>query len=225
MILLIETATKNCSVAISRQGKVLGELSASDEHFVHAEKLHGLVHELLEKLQISPADLLAVAVGMGPGSYTGLRIGVSAAKGFAFALDIPLIAIQTLELYCDYARQQHPGLDIYCGLLDARREEVYMASFDTDGKQLTNTEAVILSEDTFSFARDKRCCFIGDGVSKSSKYFGPDQLSLAQFPSAGMMARLADLKFRGGNFENVDEFEPFYLKDFLPGAPKRSTLA
>ncbi len=223
-IVLIETSTRSCSVAICKQGKVLIELEESSEQFIHAERLHVLIRKAVEDCNLKWNELSAVAVSKGPGSYTGLRIGVSAAKGLAFALDIPLIAINTLELMCVYARQLHPGLDIYCGLLDARRDEVYMAAYTGTGENLIATSSAILGEDTLAFTEGKKCCFIGDGVQKSVLLLPGDGIQIPTLPSAAMMAAIASDYLAMRKFENTDTFEPYYLKDFIPGISKQSIL-
>jgi tRNA threonylcarbamoyladenosine biosynthesis protein TsaB len=224
VILLIETATKNCSVALCRDGHLLIELSESADQFIHAEKLHTLIRKAILESHLKWSDIAAVAVSKGPGSYTGLRIGVSAAKGLAFALDIPLIAINTLELMSSYARQLQPGLDIYCALLDARRDEVYMAACTGKGEIILATSSVILGENAFLFSEGKKCCFIGDGVQKSMHLLPEESIQITTLPSAAMMTAIATDHFQMGKFENTDSFEPFYLKDFIPGISKQSIL-
>ena len=224
VILLIETATKNCSVALCRDGQVICELSEKSEAFVHAEKLHVLINKAIRDSGLTPNDISAVAVSKGPGSYTGLRIGVSAAKGLAFALDIPLLAINTLELMCDYGRTLHPDMDFYCGLMDARRDEVYMAVFDAKGLEVISTSAALMGDNPFAFGEGKRCCFIGDGVEKCEAILPANSIRLSVLPAASMMTQLATANFKKGVFENTDTFEPYYLKDFIPGIAKRSLL-
>lgn len=223
-ILLIETATRNCSVALCRNGVVLEEIGESAEHFIHAEKLHVFIGQLFSRQGMDPRELQAVAVSKGPGSYTGLRIGVSAAKGFAFALDIPLIALHTLEIMCDYGRQHYPGFDLYTAMLDARREEVYHLVTDSEGQILMTTSAMIIGDESFQYTAKGKNLFIGDGVEKSRVHLPPNSEILPWLPKASMMARLANQYYQNGIFEDLDAFEPFYLKEFLPGVAKRSIL-
>ncbi|MFM9985662.1 MAG: tRNA (adenosine(37)-N6)-threonylcarbamoyltransferase complex dimerization subunit type 1 TsaB [Flavobacteriales bacterium] len=224
VILLIETATKNCSVAVCRNGFLICELSEKSDAFIHAEKLHVLINKAIRDSGLTPKDIGAVAVSKGPGSYTGLRIGVSAAKGLAFALDISLLAINTLELMCDYGQTLHPDMDFYCGLMDARRDEVYMAVFDNKGREVMATTSAIMGNNPFAFGDGKRCCFIGDGVKKCEAILPASSIGLDVLPSASMMMQLATTQFKMGIFENTDTFEPYYLKDFIPGIAKRSLL-
>ena len=223
-IILIETSTKNCSVAICRDGNLLIELTESSDQFIHAERLHVLISKAIHDCNLAWSEIAGVAVSKGPGSYTGLRIGVSAAKGLAFALEIPLLAINTIEMMCDFARKIHPGLDFYCGLLDARRDEVYMAVFDTNGDSVIVTTSAIAGHNSFAFGEDKNCCFIGDGVQKSTAFFPENCIQIATLPAASMMTTLATSYFQKEIFENTDSFEPYYLKDFIPGISKQSIL-
>src|SRR5690554_496897 len=164
-ILNIESATKNCSVSIGYQGETVALKELSAEQFNHAEKLHTFILECLQSIGISLQDLAAVAVSKGPGSYTGLRIGVSAAKGFCFSLDIPLISVPTLT---SLAHQVGQGeADFIFPLLDARRMEVYTAGFDAEKEQIMETQAKILDETSFKEYLEKgKLAFIGDGVAK-----------------------------------------------------------
>ncbi len=174
--------------------------------------------EILKENALKGSDLSAIAVSKGPGSYTGLRIGVSAAKGLCFSLDIPLIAIPTLESLAQQVKEEEG--DCIIPLLDARRMEVYTAGFTAAKNALFDTRAEILDENSFSeYLKKGRVTFIGNGVEKFSKIcshenavFKPEAL-----PSAREMVRLAEEKFQKGLFEDVAYFEPYYLKDFQAG--------
>lgn len=216
-LLHLETSTKNCSVAISRNGELLCLCEEFDEKYGHSEKLHQFVNWALEGAEISMKDLDAVSVSKGPGSYTGLRIGVSAAKGFCFGLNIPLISLNSLEILAQ--SQIEKDFDLIIPMIDARRMEVYTANFDGNGNQISEIEAKILDEKSFQEFADKKIVFVGDGVEKSKTILN---LPNAEFienihPSGKNMMHLTEEKFRKKEFEDVAYFEPFYLKEFIAG--------
>ena len=214
-ILHIETSSKNCSVAISDGEDLLCVCEEVSENYKQSESLHTFVEWALEGAEITLQDLDAVSLGMGPGSYTGLRIGASSAKGFCYGLKIPLIAVNSLETMIEPFLSQN--FDYIIPLLDARRMEVYTAVFDgISGNMITETEAKILDETSFQEFKDKKVIFVGDGASKAKEIF---QLPEAEFnadvyPSAKYLIRKAVGKFNNKDFENVAYFEPFYLKEF-----------
>ena len=214
-ILHIETSSKNCSVAISDGEDLLCVCEEVSENYKQSESLHTFVEWALEGAEITLQDLDAVSLGMGPGSYTGLRIGASSAKGFCYGLKIPLIAVNSLETMIEPFLSQN--FDYIIPLLDARRMEVYTAVFDgISGNMITETEAKILDETSFQEFKDKKVIFVGDGASKAKEIF---QLPEAEFnadvyPSAKYLIRKAVGKFNNKEFENVAYFEPFYLKEF-----------
>lgn len=217
-ILCIETATKNCSVALSVNGKVIALQEDNPEneperHFSHAEKLQGYITQVLDRANISKNDLDAIAVSKGPGSYTGLRIGVSAAKGICYALDIPLLAISTLGSLAS----QVTG-SVVVPMLDARRMEVYSAVFSSEMDQMRDIQAQIITKDSFKTYLDKgRVTFIGDGVEKfEAVCTHPNAVFIKNaLPSASQMAQIATLKFTQNDIQDVAYFEPYYLKDFI----------
>ncbi len=214
-ILHIETSSKNCSVSISDGEKLLCVCEEVSENYKQSESLHTFVEWALEGAEISLKDLDAVSLGMGPGSYTGLRIGASSAKGFCYGLKIPLIAVNSMETMIEPFLDQK--FDYIIPLLDARRMEVYTAVFDgNSGKMLTETEARILDETSFQEFADKKVIFVGDGASKAKEIL---QLPEAEFneniyPSAKYLVKKATDKFNNSQFEDVAYFEPFYLKEF-----------
>lgn len=222
MILLhLETSTKNCSVAVTKNKELLCLCEEYDENFGQSEKLHQFVEWALEGAEISIKDLDGVCVSKGPGSYTGLRIGVSAAKGYGYGLEIPLLSLNSLEILAQ--TQIYQGFDLIIPMIDARRMEVYTAIFDGNGKQISEIEAKILDEFSFQEFSDKKIVFIGDGVEKSQSVLN---LPLADFklnihPSAEFMKELAEEKFQNKEFEDVAYFEPFYLKEFKAGPKKK----
>ncbi|MBA3900287.1 MAG: tRNA (adenosine(37)-N6)-threonylcarbamoyltransferase complex dimerization subunit type 1 TsaB [Bacteroidetes bacterium] len=230
-ILNIETATKVCSVALARDGESI----AVREHFgayAHAEKLTVFVEEVLKEAKLSFSDLSAVAVSKGPGSYTGLRIGVSAAKGFAFTLEIPLLAVSTLEGMTlnaiEKIKQSHPELNpatiLFCPMIDARRMEVYCAVYDAELQQILPVAAEIITESSFEdILKNHQLCFFGDGAQKCEEALGnnPNAVFLKDVdPSANAMIPLAYKLYQKQKFEDVAYFEPYYLKEFLATVPK-----
>ena len=215
-ILSIETSTSICSVAIHEQGKLLA-LAEIKEPGAHAEKLLLLVDEVFEKAGLSFADLDAVAVSQGPGSYTGLRIGVSTAKGIAYALDIPLIGINTLQAMAASQRVA-PG-DYVVAVLDARRKEVYTQTFGDSQQELSPIEAVVLEEGVFASILEKgRVYFVGDGVEKvKEEVKSANAVFIADWAislSAKNMGVLAFNKYNRQELEDLAYFVPNYLKEF-----------
>ncbi|WP_372753743.1 tRNA (adenosine(37)-N6)-threonylcarbamoyltransferase complex dimerization subunit type 1 TsaB [Mariniflexile sp.] len=215
LILNIETATTNCSVSLSREGKTIVLKEDNSKNYSHAESLHVFIDAVLKEANITSKDLDAVAISKGPGSYTGLRIGVSAAKGLCFALDIPLISVPTLEAL---AHQVDANEGVIVTMLDARRLEVYAAIFDSNKKEIKATEAQVLDENAFAdeLARGN-VYFIGNGVEKTKTLINHTNAVFidAKLPSANEMSLLAYKKYRNKDFENVAYFEPYYLKDFV----------
>lgn len=228
-ILSLETATTACSVALHYNGE-LRALHEINNGYSHAENLTLLIEQGLEEAGIKAQDLAAVAVSKGPGSYTGLRIGGSTAKGLCFSLDIPLISINTLQsIALQVTGDNYPGSDDlpdrWMPMIDARRMEVYTAVFDGENKQLTEIEAKILDETSLTdLLENHRVAFFGDGAAKfeavvpnRSKAVFIDDI----FPSAREAGQLAFARFQAGEFEDVAYFEPFYLKDFIAIKPKK----
>jgi tRNA threonylcarbamoyladenosine biosynthesis protein TsaB len=215
-ILNIETATKNCSVSLGFKDKVIDTIEYADTGYSHAEKLHVYIDELLKKNAIQLSQLNAVAVSKGPGSYTGLRIGVSAAKGLAYALNIPLIAISTLY---SLAKQVNLGENIYIiPVLDARRLEVYSAVYDQNHNQIRDVQANLLDQEPFNkYLEEKKVVFIGDAVEKTSQQIKHQNAVFqnVKYPSAKEMVPMAYQKYQTEKFENTAYFEPYYLKDFM----------
>ena len=220
-ILCIETATTNCSIALSVNGSVAVLVEDNSKQFSHAERLHTFIEQVLVEAKISKDNLDAIAVSKGPGSYTGLRIGVSAAKGLCFALDIPLISIPTLE---SLALQGKPNKGMIVSMLDARRMEVYSAVFSSEGNEIRETQAEILTETSFiQYLEEEPVQFIGTGVEKFEPLCQHKNATFLndKLPSAYQMAELAEAKYKISDIENVAYFEPYYLKDFLITVPKK----
>lgn len=231
MILCLETATPSCSVALVHNGEVLAcEEDPKGQN--HSEKITLFIDSVMKKTGISYNDLDAVAVSMGPGSYTGLRIGVSTAKGLCYAVSKPLIAIPTLEAMA------YGGLNIIneisplrsapvemtmIPMIDARRMEVYAAIFDENINKIKDTEAVIIDENSFSdLKKDHHLYLFGDGADKCAELFAnDDKITVIKdfYCSAKYMNVIVQRKLDAEDFVDVAYFEPFYLKDFVPGTP------
>lgn len=221
-ILCIETSTRNCSVALAINGEVVALEEKATEAYVHAEELHPFIRRVLHAAFLKPDQLDAVMVSSGPGSYTGLRIGVAAAKGLAYALSIPLLTIDTLRSMAQHACNKHPEFDAYWPMIDAKRMEVYTLKFTRD--TISPVEAVELSDDYFS-EKDKKILVFGDGADKCQQWASSNiHVKSDIVPSAVFLARPAEQLFHDKTFSDVAYFEPFYLKDFVPGTPKRNPL-
>ena len=219
-ILNIETATKNCSVSISKEGKTIDLKELNRGEYSHAEKLHEFIKQVADEVGIELSDLEAVAVSKGPGSYTGLRIGVSAAKGLCFALDIPLISVNTLQVL---ALSISISEGVIIPLLDARRMEVYSSVFNSKNESLREVKAEIISEDSFKeYLNSQKVYFVGDGIEKCKGIITHENAMFIddKLPSANEMASLSFEKLKKNDIEDVAYFEPFYLKDFVAIKPK-----
>lgn len=215
LILNIETATKNCSVSLSKDGENIACIEENTGGYSHAERLHPFIAEVLKKNDYSLSDIDAVAISMGPGSYTGLRIGVSAAKGICYANDLPLIAVSTLE---SMANSKKGKSKMLVPMLDARRMEVYASVFSGDVEVLRETKAEIIDENSFhEFLNLNEVLFFGDGAPKCEGVIVHENAKFEEgvFPSAKDMSSLGEVKFNNKDFVDIAYFEPFYLKDFI----------
>lgn len=214
LILNIETATKNCSVSLANEGKTIACKEIAEQNFSHAEKLHIFIDELLQENNFSYKNLNAIAVSQGPGSYTGLRIGVSSAKGLCYALSIPLIAIDTLETL---ARKISISEGVIIPMIDARRMEVYSAVFNVDYTKKRAIEAEIIDSNSYSDINEA-IHLVGDGISKFKEVLTNDKFVFHEeemYPSAKEMSLLSFTKYKISDFVDVAYFEPYYLKDFV----------
>ncbi|WP_262150133.1 tRNA (adenosine(37)-N6)-threonylcarbamoyltransferase complex dimerization subunit type 1 TsaB [Chryseobacterium foetidum] len=222
-ILYLETSSKNCSVAISDNEKLLCVAEEVSENYKQSESLHTFVEWALEGAEITLKEIDVVCLGKGPGSYTGLRIGAASAKGFCYGLNIPLIAVNSLE------SMKEPFIgknyDLVIPLVDARRMEVYTAVYDgISGEELSHTEAKVLDETSFHEFKDKKVLFVGDGAAKAKDIL---KLEYAEFneniyPSAKYLVNKTLEKIKAKDFEDIAYFEPFYLKDFHGVKKKKS---
>ncbi|MFY8181686.1 MAG: tRNA (adenosine(37)-N6)-threonylcarbamoyltransferase complex dimerization subunit type 1 TsaB [Flavobacterium sp.] len=213
-ILNIETATKNCSVALAKNGETILCKEMAEQGFSHAEKLHLFIEEIVKEARITFSDLSAVAVSQGPGSYTGLRIGVSAAKGICYALEIPLISVDTLTVLANQLQIEN---GIIIPMIDARRMEVYSAIFNAKKEMIREVQAEILTDSSFSDI-DDAVYFVGDSNEKAKTILTKSNFNFVDtvfYPSANEMSAISYKKFLNNSFEDVAYFEPYYLKDFM----------
>ena len=233
MILCLETATATCSVALNDGNKTLALRECNGQN-AHSEKITIYIKEVMDEVGIGYDQLDAVAVSRGPGSYTGLRIGVSTAKGVCYAAGLPLMAVDTLQaMACgmrDRLGSELQSTDLLVPMIDARRMEVYCAVFDAEMKRLQDTQAVVfetesgkLKEESGKFSiSSRRLWLFGDGAPKLHGLFDSDdhiQIIEGFLPSAAYMAELTNQALKASDFVDVAYFEPFYLKDFVAGKP------
>jgi tRNA threonylcarbamoyladenosine biosynthesis protein TsaB len=219
-ILNIETATKNCSVALAKDGKTILCKEIVEEGYSHAERLHVFIEDIMTESKVALADLVAIAVSQGPGSYTGLRIGVSAAKGLCFALDIPLIATDTLQTLASQVQVQN-GLII--PMIDARRMEVYSAIFDSKLEKKRAILAEIIDENSFDDLQEI-VYFVGDCNLKCKPFLNKSNfifLDKIIYSSAKDMSYFSFEKYKKNDTVDVAYFEPYYLKDFVGTVAKK----
>lgn len=227
VILSIETATKACSVSISKDYELISVVEEVGDGYSHAENLSVFIEKALAESKMSYRDLNAIAISKGPGSYTGLRIGTSTAKGLCYALDIPLVSVDTLQAMAyGVSSINNVGSDtLLCPMIDARRMEVYSAFFDAKNVSIRKTKADIIDENSYIEYLDKsEVIFFGDGAAKCKDTLSTHQN--AKFigdlhPSAQYLNSIATSKFKAQQFENTAYFEPYYLKDFVAGKPKK----
>jgi len=225
VILSIETSTKVCSVALHHEGTLLGssELHADQSH---SEQLTILIQNILQTTGQKAADLDAVAISSGPGSYTGLRIGTSTAKGLCYALEIPLIAINTLEAMAHGMRRFYTN-SLICPMIDARRMEVYCQIFNSEMKLINPTEAKVIDDSSFStLLEDNAIVFFGNGAAKCEPVICHKNAHFANdvYPSAIPLGELAEIKYLAQEFEDMAYFEPYYLKEFKAIKSKKLLL-
>jgi tRNA threonylcarbamoyladenosine biosynthesis protein TsaB len=219
-ILNIETSTKNCSVTIANNGVTVISNEIAEEGYSHAERLHVFIEASLKEAGIGYVDLTAIAVSQGPGSYTGLRICISAAKGLCYALGIPLIAVDTLKILAAQARITE-GLII--PMIDARRMEVYSAIFTKDLESKRETRAEIITENSFEDLLGQ-VYFVGDCAEKGQTVLTNENFTFLEeikYPSANQMSALSFEKYKISDLVDVAYFEPFYLKDFMVTTSKK----
>ena len=220
-LLCIETSTTNCSVAIAEDGRLLAIAEDDRKSYSHAEQLHIFIQKVFQQAGLSSSDLHAVAVSKGPGSYTGLRIGVSTAKGLCYALGIPLVSVPTLEVLARQVVQKQTNFPVLA-MIDARRMEVYSSAFDSKYQTIQEVSAKILDENAYAelFETHEKLYAIGNGVTKFKDITSTAENFIFiedRNPSAKEMLITAEQKYLNKDFEDVAYFEPYYLKDFVAG--------
>ena len=216
MLLCIETSGKNCSVALFEDLQLVSIREVHTEQFSHSENLHVFIEQVLKESNLQPQAIKAIAISAGPGSYTGLRIGVATAKGLCYGWDIPLIALPTLRILAEQVTYEFTDIEYIIPMIDARRMEVFTAVYSHDFSPILGERAEILTESTFDTYLNKgKTIFLGDGITKfqaickhKNAYFWENK-----FPSAKQMGRLALEKYQAQAFEDIAYFEPFYLKE------------
>lgn len=229
LILNIETSTSVCSVCLAKDGEII-KLKENNEANNHSANLLPFIEEILKEAGVKATELEAISISQGPGSYTGLRIGVSSAKGLCYGLGKPLIAISTLKAMAAGAQEKYNNNAdfLFCPMIDARRMEVYAAIFDNNLNLIKSVEAVIVEENSFAKElENNQVVFFGDGAMKCKDLL--DKNTNAQFDSelvasAAYMAKLSEQSFNSNKFEDVAYFEPFYLKDYVAGVSKNKVL-
>lgn len=223
-IILIETSTTLCSAALAEDGKILSY--KEDDGRRHAAMLAPLVESVLKEKSLTVKDCDAVGVSMGPGSYTGLRVGVSTAKGLCFGAGLPLIAIPSLDVLVWSAIESNPlpeGCKYIVPMIDARRMEVYSAVFNVKGEQISQTEAMIINADSFEKELlEGAVLFVGDGAGKCSGLIKSQNAHfLSICPDANGMCRPVFREYNEKRFKDIAYFEPFYLKNFVATVSKK----
>lgn len=223
LILNLETSTKVCSVALARDGQLIGFNESHDENYTHSEKLTPFIANVFAQAGLNISSLDAVAVSKGPGSYTGLRIGTATAKGICYALEKPLIGIETLKSLASSVTALSPnpltGQPLLCPMLDARRMEVYCAVYDRQFNEIMNTRAEIIDENSFSeLLKHNTIYFFGDGAEKCKVTLSRHKNAVfpeSIFPSAKNLIPFSEQRYNSNQFESLAYFEPYYLKDFV----------
>ena len=216
MLLCIETSGKNCSVALFEGLQLVSIREVHTEQFSHSENLHVFIEQVLKESNLQPKAIKAIVISAGPGSYTGLRIGVATAKGLCYGWDIPLIALPTLRILAEQVTYEFTDIEYIIPMIDARRMEVFTSVYSHDFSPILGERAEILTESTFDTYLNKgKTIFLGDGITKfqaickhKNAYFWENK-----FPSAKQMGRLALKKYQAQAFEDIAYFEPFYLKE------------
>jgi tRNA threonylcarbamoyladenosine biosynthesis protein TsaB len=218
LILGIETATKNCSVALFKDGILIAEKEHNGDGYTHAEQLTVFIEQVIESANITLKEIEAVALSKGPGSYTGLRIGTSTAKGLCYSLGIPLLAISTLKAMA-FSMAENQNEILYCPMIDARRMEVFSAIFNKENKEIRGVQADVVDEQSYTDFLDNEIVFFGDGALKCQEIISHKNAKFIAgiYPSAKNLGILANAKFENKEFEDVAYFEPYYLKDFVAG--------
>lgn len=224
LILSIETSSKNCSVSLSKEGVLLDTIEENSESFSHAENLHFFCEQIINRSNFSFSKIDAYAFSEGPGSYTGLRIGAAAIKGFAFCFKKPVILISTLKALAYSYKDKETLL---CPLIDSRKGEVYMALYDYNMKNLVPPHAHIISKDSLlDFLENHKISFFGTGLEKLKQVIHHKNAYFMNniFPSSKHLIKLAHFKYKQNDFADISNFEPLYLKEFTPTQQKKNII-
>lgn len=223
-LLAIETTTKNCSVALFKNSNLLQLREQNSDKYSHAEQLTVFIEEVIKNSNITLKEIAGIVLSKGPGSYTGLRIGTSTAKGLCYSLSIPLVAVSTLKTMAFGMSSIEQGYKFYCPMIDARRMEVFASIYDQGNNEVREIRADIVEENTYSKFLASKVLFFGDGALKCSSIIKSPNAHFIDgiFPSAKEMGVLGFEKFANKDFEDVAYFEPYYLKDFVIGGKKKS---
>ncbi len=229
-ILNIETSTEICSVSIARDGKCIDIIidnpleNGESAHGQHSKILAILIKDILENNNLKATDLDAIGISEGPGSYTGLRIGVSTAKGICLGSDVPLVAVNTLHIIAEMASKTMKNeYDYIIPMIDARRMEVYCSVYNSDMSLIKETEAMIIDENSFDEYAGKRILFCGNGAEKCKDVLDKPENDFDGniFPSAEYMTEISNNYFKKDKIVDLVYFEPFYLKSFIATTPKK----
>lgn len=223
LILSIETSTALCSVALHREGELLDTIEIKEDG-VHSRLLTIMIEDLLEKSGVALSDLSAIAISLGPGSYTGLRIGLATAKGMCFGLDLPLIGLSTLKILAQAKAKDVPSDVILIPMLDARRMEVYTAAYMSNLQEIVAPQAMVLAENSFEHLKENKVIVFGNGSNKwkeSSKKINFEFDLSVPLPQAVFMGKLAFALFCQQDFQNIVTCEPDYLKEFMGTKPQQ----
>ena len=215
-LLSIETSTKNCSVALFNNNKLISFKEKFSERYSHAENTISFIKETLSIAEIDFSDLDAIVLSKGPGSYTGIRIGTSIAKGLSYSLNIPLISVSTLKAMA-YAVAKRYNYNLFCPMIDARRMEVFSALYDKENNNIREVQADVVSATTYDDFLKEKVVFFGDGALKCKEIINNSNAVFIDdiLPSAKDMGEIANNKYLLQDFEDVAYFEPFYLKEFV----------
>ena len=222
LLLAVETTTKNCSVALFENSNLIKLKEQNSDEYSHAEQLTLFIEEVVEKSNITLKEIDGISLSKGPGSYTGLRIGTSTAKGLCYSLDIPLISVSTLKAMA-FGMSKKKDYKLYCPMIDARRMEVFASIYDQSNNEVREIRADIVDGHTYADFLEDKVVFFGDGALKCKEIINNPNAYFIDgvFPSAKDMGMLGFEKFVNKYFEDVAYFEPYYLKDFVVGAKKK----
>jgi tRNA threonylcarbamoyladenosine biosynthesis protein TsaB len=217
--LLIETSTRICSAGIYGDGKLVTHKILDADTYVHAESLMPCIHQVIAQAGVSTTEIDAVVIGEGPGSYTGLRIGTSLAKGICFGLKIPLYAVDSGQMFALYAKQKFPSKTRFVSMTDAGRMEVYMAVYDQDINCISEHQPMILDEAFFRQDEFRDAVFVGDGIGKAKEFLHTDQDLAIVCPDVTLISHvISSMTLRAAN---TADYAPKYVKEYIPALPRQ----